>query len=119
MRAWKGSSTSSAEKQYASQCFRGLSVAIQLFSVLIRFQLALSLTDVNRKFKIPEATYSRMFTTWICLLSKELCQMFPFPTCEKISQWMSKRFKKHFPNTKVIIDYEIECQRPSGLLNVL
>jgi len=31
---------------------------------------------------------------------------------------MPRRFKKHFPNTRVIIDcYEIECQRPSGLLN--
>ena len=34
MRAWKGSNSSSAEKQYAS-------VANQLFSVLIRLQLAL------------------------------------------------------------------------------
>ena len=29
MRAWKGSSASSAEKQYASQCFSGLSIANQ------------------------------------------------------------------------------------------
>ena len=59
-----------------------------------------------------------MFTTWICLLSKELRQMFPFPSRERVSQWMPRRFKKHFPHAKVIIDcYELECQRPSGLLN--
>ena len=31
---------------------------------------------------------------------------------------MPRSFKKHFPNTRIIIDcYEIECQRPSGLMN--
>jgi len=110
MRAWKGSSTSSAEKQYALQCFSGLSIANQMFSVLFRLRLALPLTDVSRRFKIPEATYSLMFTMWICLLSKELRQMFPFPSREQISQWMPGRFKKHFPNTRVIIDcYELNA----------
>lgn len=31
--------------------------------------------------------------------------------------WMPRSFKKHFPNIRIIIDcYEIECQRPSGLV---
>ena len=118
MRSWKGSSTNMEEKQHGLQCFSNLSVANQLFSILIRLRLGLLITDVSTRFKIPEATYSHMFTTWICLLSKELHQMFPFPSREQVSQWMPRRFKKHFPNTRVIIDcYEIECQRPSGLVN--
>lgn len=44
--------------------------------------------------------------------------MFLFPPSEKISQWMPRRVKKHFPNARVIKDcYKIGCQRPSGLLN--
>lgn len=48
---------------------------------------------------------------------KRICTSFPFPlTCT--SWWMDARnFKKHFPNTHIIIDcYEIECQWPSGLM---
>ena len=118
MRSWKGNSTSTEEKQLGPQCFSSLSVANQLLAVLIRLRLALPITDISTRFKIAEATYSRMFTTWICLLSKELRLIFPFPSRAQVSQWMPRRFKKHFPSTRVIIDcYEIECQRPSGLLN--
>ena len=60
---------------------------------------------------------SRMFTTWICFLSKERL-IFPFPSREQTVKWMPRRFKKYFPNTRIIIDYyEIECQCPSGLVN--
>ena len=111
IRSWKGNSTNMEEKQHGLHCFSNLSVANQLFSMLIRLRLGFLITDVSTRFKSPKATYSRMFTTWICLLSKELSQMFPFPSRELVSQWMPRRFKKHFPNTRVIIDcYKIECQ---------
>ena len=83
MRVWKGSSTKTEEKQLRSQCFSNLSIANQLFAVLIWLQLGLLITDVSTRFKIPEPTYSRMFTTWICFLSKELCLIFPFPSRER------------------------------------
>ena len=58
---WKGSSTKTEEKQHGSQCFSNLSTANQLFAVFIRPRLGLLITDVNTRFKIPDATYSRMF----------------------------------------------------------
>jgi len=74
--------------------------------------------DVCVRFKISEATYSRLFTTWITFLSKELRLLFPFPSKKQVLQWMPPSFKKHFPNTCIIIDcYEIECQQPLGLMN--
>ena len=85
MKSWKGSSTNIEEKQHHLQCFGNLSVANQLFSILIRFRLGLLITDSSTRFKIPEATYSRMFTTKICLLSKELRQVFPFSSREQVS----------------------------------
>ena len=90
----------------------------QLFSVLIRLRRGLDALDVCVRFNISEATYSRLFTTWITFLSKELRLLFPFPTKKQVVEWMPSIFKQHFPNTRIIIDcYEVECQRPSGLMN--
>ena len=96
MRVWKGSSTNTEKKQHGSQCFSNLSTANQLFAVLIRLRLGLLITDVSTRFKIPDATYSRMFTTWICFLSKELRLIFPFPSREQTVQWMPRRFRSIF-----------------------
>ena len=74
--------------------------------------------DVCVQFQISEATYSRLFTIWLTFLSKELRLLFPFPSKQQVLQWMPPLFKKYFPNTCIIIDcYEIEGQRPSGLMN--
>ena len=79
MRVWKGSSTKTEEKRHGSQCFSNLSTTNQLFAILIHLRLGLLITDVSTHFEIPEATYSRMFTAWICFLSKELRLFFSFP----------------------------------------
>ena len=94
-----------------------MSVGNQLFAVLIRLRRGLESLDVCIRFKISETTYSRMFTTWILFLSKELRALFPFPSRQQVVQWMPKCFN-NFRNTRIIIDcYEVECQRPSGLMN--
>ena len=117
MLSWNSSQTRK-DRTCTSQAFKHISIPNQLFSVLIRLRLALLVTDVCVRFAFSEATYSRMFSTWICLLSKEMKMLFPFPTRKQIDDWMPRRFKKSFPNTRIIIDcYEIECQRPSALMN--
>ena len=125
LQAWQRSETSdsrSTENSCSVQrkpfhCFSSLSVCNQLFAVLIRLRRGLESLDVCTRFKISEATYSRMFTTWIIFLSKELRLLFPFPTRQQVLQWLPSCFSK-FSNTRIIIDcYEIECQRPSGLMN--
>ena len=58
-----------------------------------------------------------MFTTWILFLSRELRALFQFPSRKQIVQWMPKSFSK-VRNTRIINDcFEIEYQRPSGLMN--
>ena len=124
LRAWRSSETIMSsnmdelcQRRSTSRCFMSLSVANQLFAVLIRLRRGLESLDVCIRFKISEATYSRMFTTWISFLSKELRALFPFPSRQQILQWMPKCFN-NFRNTRIIIDcYEVECQRPSGLMN--
>ena len=121
MISWNSSKTkelSSQGKQSGTRCFSSMSIPNQLFAVLIRLRLGLLSADVCFRFKISEGMYSRLFATWTCFLSKELRLLFPFPSREQIDNWMPRSFKKHFPNTRIIIDcYEIECQRPSGLVN--
>ena len=120
--SWNGTHTKEAvideSKQPGHQGISCLKVCDQLFAVLIRLRRGLDALDVCVRFSISEATYSRLFATWITFLSKELKMLFPFPSREQISQWMPPSFKKYFPNSRIIIDcYEIECQRPSGLMN--
>ena len=119
---WNGTHTKEAvideSKQPGHQGISCLKVCDQLFAVLIRLRRGLDALDVCVRFSISEATYSRLFATWITFLSKELKMLFPFPSREQISQWMPPSFKKYFPNTRIIIDCcEIECQRPLGLMN--
>ena len=57
-----------------------LSIANQLFAVLVRLRLALPITDISVRFGIAESTYCHLFSTWICFLSKELRLLFPFPS---------------------------------------
>lgn len=127
LQPWRGSETARLDDEVISieelslrkksVCFACLSVANQLFAVLIKLRRGLESLDVSIRFKISETTYSRMFTTWITFLSKELRLLFPFPSRQQVQQWLPDRFK-NFSNIRVIIDcYEIECQRPSGLLN--
>ena len=65
---WNGSLTQCHSEN--SCAFRNISVANQLFSVMIRLRLRLVLTDVCFRFSISEATYSRLFSTWICFFGK-------------------------------------------------
>ena len=124
LQPWRGSETTMLDEGVAvEECgsrrkgFSCLPVAEQLFAVLIKLRRGLESLDVSIRFKISESTYSRMFTTWITFLSKELRLLFPFPSRQQVQQWLPNRFK-NFNNIRVIIDcYEIECQRPSGLLN--
>ena len=124
LRAWRGTETNTnsniegtQQRGVSSRCFTYLSVANQLFAVLIRLRRGLESLDVCTRFKISETTYSRMFSTWVLFLSKELKALFPFPSRQQVIQWMPKCFSK-VNNTRIVIDcYEIECQRPSGLMN--
>ena len=105
---WNGTHTKEAvideSKQPGHQGISCLKVSDQLFAVLIRLRRGLDALDVCVRFSISEATYSRLFATWIAFLSKELKMLFPFPSREQISQWMPPSFKKYFPNTRIIID---------------
>ena len=73
---WNGSHTKDVvfdkSRQSGHQEISCLKVCDQLFAVLIRLRRGLDALDVCVRFGISEATYSRLFATWIAFLSKEL-----------------------------------------------
>ena len=70
----------------------------RLLSVLVRLRLGLVAADVCVRFKLSEGTYNRLFTSWICFLSKELRLLFPFPLVHKLiidAMLFQETFSKH------------------------
>lgn len=116
---WNGKSTGRQDKQARGpRAWRTLSVADQLLAVLVRLRRGLCAADVCFRMGLKEATYSRLFTTWVPFLAAELRLLFPFPSRSLINDWMPNCFRKRYPSTRVVIDcYEVQVERPSGLMN--
>ncbi|XP_048747554.2 uncharacterized protein LOC125659816 [Ostrea edulis] len=89
----------------------------QLLAVLMRNRLGLFVQDIAERFCIAPSTFSKYYTTWLCLLHKELKFLNPFPDKDVVQRTMPSQFKK-FPNTRIIIDCtEIFIQKSSSLTN--
>jgi hypothetical protein len=64
-------------------------------------------------FGITAGHVSRVYNTWITLLSSELSFLVPWPTKQQIRNTLPKRFKK-FPDVRVIVDCcEFYIQKPT------
>ena len=91
---------------------RKLSLMEEFVAVLMRLRLGLLLEDADDRFAILPATMSKIFTTWIKVMSKAMKVIYPWPSREQVR---SERFLP-YPNTHVIIDCtEFYIQRPSSL----
>ncbi|XP_055999749.1 uncharacterized protein LOC125663999 [Ostrea edulis] len=89
----------------------------QLLAVLMRNRLGLFVQDIAERFCIAPSTFSKYYTTWLCLLHKELKFLNPFPAKDVVQRTMPSQFKK-IPNTRIIIDCtEIFIQKSSSLTN--
>ena len=116
-RQWQGQQTKDDECDVSVFRKRKLDVAGEFLAVLIRLRLGLLLEDVADRCKVSISTMSRIFTTWIRLLSTELQLLFPWPSRELVAQYTPPQFIK-YPNTRVILDCtEIFIQRPSSLVS--
>lgn len=117
MRYWVGQkATSSTERQRPS--VGSLELIDQYFAVMMRLRLGLLVSDISERFNISEGTFSKYFSSWICLLQKELKMLNPFPNRDIIDRTMPSSFKFKYPSVRIIIDCtEIFIQRSSSLVN--
>ena len=98
-----------------SRSGRRLSLMEELLAVLVRLRLGLYTEDVCARFGISRSYYSKIFTTWIVFLSKELTLLFPWPSKDLIQRYTPAQFNI-YPRTRVILDCtEIFIERPSLL----
>ena len=92
---------------------RKTSVEEEFFMTLVRHRQGLSEEDLAFRLKVCQSTVSRIVTTWISFLSKELSRLIHWPTREENKLYYPECFKS-YPNVKAIIDCtEVYIQRPS------
>ena len=92
-RQWQGQQTKDEDVSIVGK--KKLDVAGELLAVLMRLRLGLLLEDVADRCKVSVSTMSRMFTTWLRLLSTELQLLFPWPSRELVAQYTPYRKKIH------------------------
>ena len=120
MRIWRGEKaeaerTASGAEHRVYHRERQLDLVDEFLAVLMRLRLGLLVEDVCQRFGVSPSYYSKIFTTWVVFLAKELCLMFPWSSADKVKLHTPPQFLK-YPNTRVIVDcFELFIERPSSL----
>lgn len=113
---WRGSSSTPDERTRSRRCM-ALDPIDQFLATMMRLKVGLYVQDMAERFGVSVGAFSQYFTTWVCLLYKELKELNPFPSRDVIQRNMPSCFKS-FPNLRVILDCtEIFIQRSSSLVN--
>ena len=94
----------------------GLSHSDQLLLVLMKLRLAIPNQDIAYRFKIHVTKVSKVFHTWIDIISRELSQLIVWPDRGCIRDNLPDCFKQKYMRATCIIDCsEIVIERPSSL----
>ncbi|CAN7950319.1 unnamed protein product [Ixodes pacificus] len=111
MQYWSSSQKSNGMKGRP----RELELIEEFFMVLTRLRTGMAGREMARNFGVHEATVSRLFTTWINFLQRELSTLARLPFLHEIQMYLPHAFR-HFLNTRIVLDgTEVRIQRPSSL----
>ena len=95
---------------------RALEPIDEFFLVLTRLRLGSLEQDLAERFRVSTATISRICTTWIKFLDKQLRPLITWPSRTLIDKHMPSQFRELYPTTRVILDCtEIFTEKPSSL----
>ena len=108
LRSWRSQQKTDGT-EVCSSSHRGwlclsLSIADQCVYVLAKLRFRVPSLDICTQIGVSEFTFSRLFSTWIPFLSKELTLVFPFLSRGLVNSWMPHTFRSQYPNTRIIID---------------
>ncbi|XP_078679629.1 uncharacterized protein LOC144915282 [Branchiostoma floridae x Branchiostoma belcheri] len=115
---YKGQQSQSEKKYQTAGCkkpgpSRLLSPEDELLLTLMKIRMNLLEDDLALRFGISTSLVSRIISTWVPLLGKELAGLVYWPPSEAIEQYIPECFKK-WPRIRAILDCtEIPVQRPS------
>lgn len=97
---------------------RSLRLVDEFFLVLLRLRLGLLLEDLAQRFHISKSTCSNITNQWIPYLSEKLSFLTAWPSRMTINKSMPMKFRRKYPNCRVIIDCtEIYTETPQSLSN--
>ena len=79
LREWSGEreTAPSSSNRRGRRPFSDISIEDQLFAVLVHLRLDLYGQDISHRMGISEGVFSKLFPTWVIVLSKELPLLFP------------------------------------------
>ncbi|XP_070378554.1 uncharacterized protein [Dermacentor albipictus] len=87
----------------------------EFFMTLLRLRRGIGGVELARNFLICESQVSRIFTTWVNLLQRELKKLTTLPSREALQPYLPKSFRD-FADTRLVLDAtEVRIQRPSSL----
>ncbi|CAN7937333.1 unnamed protein product [Ixodes hexagonus] len=95
---------------------REMELIEEFFMVLVRLRTGMAGKEMARNFGVSEGTLSKVFTTWMNFLQRELKALTRFPSLHEVQENLPHAFR-NFPNTRVVLDgTEVRIQRPSSLV---
>jgi len=90
----------------------------QFFLTLVRLHAGAQEVDLLVRFGLSQSSVSRISMTWINLMYHSLKAIYRFPPWHIVKKYMPETFKRHYPNTRIIIDAtKFTVERPSSLIS--
>ncbi|XP_074654491.1 uncharacterized protein LOC141908365 [Tubulanus polymorphus] len=116
MKHWRGRVQTTVTDSSKRGPGRKLDIEQEFLLVMIKLRLNLFTGDLASRFRVSKSTVSRIFHTWICLLSRELSFLIIWPSKGDVRITLPKVFRKWFPRIRCVIDCtEIPTETPSAL----
>jgi len=102
--------------QYGESLPYKVNIKDQIFAVLVRLRLGLTIQDLARRLNISRQLMSKIFHSWIDIMTTHLSNCIVWLPRETIRRTLPSSFKQNYSRTTCIIDCsEIFIQRPFSL----